>query len=142
MSDLPELKPNQIGVSCKIFNGHGFKFEDETLYFTINKTNVAMELYPKKPVIIIDKDAIKMILKKINELEKPESIQAGTDPEKTTNEADQFPFQNNQDTKAMTASADAKAMADEAGADSNELNDLQDNGEVEAGKAAILEIKP
>jgi|GEM_PF-4112383 len=142
MSDLPELRPNQIGVSCKTYGGGvgpAFKMEDETLYFTINKDSVAMELYPKKPVIIIDRDAIKMILNKIGELEKSVSPEVGKETANNLN-SDQFPLDINQEDEAITA-----------GADSNKLNDLKDNGEVaaavipegnkedvEAGKAAIL----
>lgn len=193
MSDLPELRPNQIGISCKTYDGHigALKFEDETLYFTINKDTVAMELYPKKPVIIIDKDAIKMILNKIAEIENIEpyawinvevklpdtegyysvKFEDGNTDEKPFRrrienningfmsenkithwrklspsvenlESSRFPFEMNQDSKSVTAAA----------ADSNELNDLKDNGsavaeamadegnnaEADAGKAAII----
>ncbi len=192
MSELPELKPNQIGVSCKTWGGSGMlKMVDEMLYFTINKDSVAMELYPKKPVIIFDKDAARMILLKIAEVEKmpatdwinasdklpetegyygvrfddgstdekpfrirPEKNIRGFMTEKNVTQwreladddkalaASRNPFDFNQESDAVTASA-------EPGADSNELKDLQDNDgsscaeasadeEVKAGKAATL----
>lgn len=73
MSEQPELLPNQIGISCKVLNDRALKMDDEILYFTFNKNSVSLELYPKKPIIIIDKDAIKMVLNKIAELELAET---------------------------------------------------------------------
>ncbi len=137
MSELPELRPNQIGVSCKTWGGETgvLKMVDEMLYFTINRDSVAMELYPNKPVIILDKDAARMILLKIAETEKSESLNPDSyrdgKEEESLNES-RFPFEMNQESGAYTASA-------EPGADSNELKDLQNNDqEVEAGKAATL----
>lgn len=71
MSEIPELRKNQIGVTCKTHMGLSAKMEEEILYFTINKDSIVLELYPKKPIIIIDRDAIKMVLNKIMESEIP-----------------------------------------------------------------------
>lgn len=67
--EIPKLMNNQIGVTCKIIEkiGKMAKFNDRVLYFTINKDNISMELYPDSPIISIDKDAIKMILEKIDQ---------------------------------------------------------------------------
>lgn len=66
--EIPELRKNQIGITVKTFYDGLLKFQDETLYFTINKDSISMELYPNKPIIIIDRDAAIMILKKIAEI--------------------------------------------------------------------------
>ena len=121
MSDLPELRPNQIGVSCKTINEGALKTVDETLYFTINRSTVSMELYPNKPVIIIDKDAIKMILNKIAEVEQ-------SDKEKTLNDS-RSPLVNSHEDEITIAAADG---------DINELSDIDNNSETEAGKAATI----
>lgn len=67
--EIPKLMSNQIGVTCKIIEkiGKVGKLNDRVLYFTINKDNISMELYPDSPIISIDRDAIKMILEKIDQ---------------------------------------------------------------------------
>lgn len=77
MNEVPELRQNQFGMSVKTFNKalSIFKPKDEILYFTVDKNSVSMELYPNDPIIMIDKDAIKMILNKIKEVEdRPKAI--------------------------------------------------------------------
>lgn len=66
---IPELRKNQFGISIKTFIKGSFQPKDEILYFTVNSTSITMELYPNDPIIIIDKDAIKMILNKINKID-------------------------------------------------------------------------
>lgn len=73
---IPELRPNQIGVTVKVHYENYLKLEDETLYCTVNANSIALELYPKKPIIIIDKDAAKMLLSKIAEVESAKESSA------------------------------------------------------------------
>lgn len=72
---IPELRKNQFGISVKTYDNtnKGFALTDEILYFTVNSNDISMELYPKKPVIVIDKDALKMILNKISKIDKESS---------------------------------------------------------------------
>lgn len=70
MKDVPKLRENQIGVIVKVHNESYLKLEDETLYCTVNGNSISLELYPKKPIIIIDKDVAKMLLKKIADVEE------------------------------------------------------------------------
>lgn len=64
-NEIPELRPNQIGITCKTINDGALRTTDETLYCSIGKNDITLELYPKKPIIIIDKDAATMLLNKI-----------------------------------------------------------------------------
>lgn len=73
--EIPELRTNQFGISVKVITGEPIEkgkipMKDDILYFTINGDSVSIELYPQKPIIIIDKDAIKMILNKVAKIDR------------------------------------------------------------------------
>jgi hypothetical protein len=89
VSEVPELRKNQFGVTCKTYLSGSPKLKDETLYFTVNKDSLSIELYPEKPVIILDKDAAKMALTKIAEIDRP----SGLIPAQNSADNDKFPFQ-------------------------------------------------
>lgn len=67
--DIPKLNKNQFGVVVKVIHFDKTPPTDEVLYFTVNNSSLSVELYPQKPIIIIDKDIAKSIINKIAEID-------------------------------------------------------------------------
>jgi hypothetical protein len=71
-NSIPELHKNQFGIAVKVvYDSFPTKLVEEVLYFTVNNNSISLELYPKKPIIIIDKDIAVTLLKKIAQFDKP-----------------------------------------------------------------------
>jgi hypothetical protein len=65
--EIPKLYKNKFGVVVKTIykEQKPLNAKEEILYFTVRNNSISFELYPKSPIVEIDKDMAITILKKI-----------------------------------------------------------------------------